>query len=97
MDRIATCVQKSVVTVFYRCSYKLNPCRAGTEYKRFQAWSIEISLNSMLEMSVFHKYKYFSSFEARNCVSKSSFKWLKNTIETIQHHKGYNKILHTKA
>ena len=29
-------------------------------------------------MSIFHKYKYFSSFEAGNCVSNSSFKWTKN-------------------
>ena len=29
-------------------------------------------------MSIFHKLKYFSLFEARNCVSDSSFEWLKN-------------------
>ena len=30
------------------------------------------------------KYKYFSSFEAGNCVSNSSFKRMKNRVETIQ-------------
>ena len=29
-------------------------------------------------MSNFHKYKYFSSFEAGICVSNSSFQWVKN-------------------
>ena len=28
-------------------------------------------------MSIFKEYKYFSSFEAGNCVSNSSFKWRK--------------------
>ena len=27
---------------------------------------------------IFHKYTYFSSFEAGNCVDNSSFKWMKN-------------------
>ena len=30
-----------------------------------------------MEMSIFHKNTYFSSFEAGNCVSNSSFKWRK--------------------
>ena len=29
-------------------------------------------------MSTIHKYKYFLSFEAGNCVSNSSFQWMKN-------------------
>ena len=42
-------------------------------------------------MSIFSKYKYFSSFEAGNCVSNSSFKWMKKS-RTIQQHKG----IHTR-
>ena len=33
---------------------------------------------SILETSIFHNYKYFSSFKAGNCVSNSSFEWIKN-------------------
>ena len=39
-----------------------------------------------LEDVYFHKY--FSSFEAGNCVSNSSFKWWKIPIETNQRDKG---------
>ena len=39
-------------------------------------------------MYIFEKYLYFLSFEAGNRVSNSSFKWRKNTIETIQQDKG---------
>ena len=31
--------------------------------------------NSIWEMSIFQKLKYFSYFEAVNCDSNSSFKW----------------------
>ena len=37
-------------------------------YSNYTAW----------KMSIFHKYKYFSSFEAWNCASNFSFKWMKN-------------------
>ena len=46
-------------------------------------------------MHIFKKTKkYFSSFEAGNCVSNSSFKCMKNTIETIRQDKGYCLVEH---
>ena len=39
--------------------------------------------NYILKMYIFYKYKYFSSFEAGNCFSNSSFKWLKNSLKKI--------------
>ena len=33
--------------------------------------------NSLKQRIFFHKYNYFSAFEAGNCVSNSNFKWIK--------------------
>ena len=68
-----------------------NPCAAGTVYMRFQANVRPNKLNSIAKIicgrcSVIlktkfqrclfvHKYNYFSSFGAGNCVSNSSPKW----------------------
>ena len=39
-------------------------------------------------MSIFHKYKYFSSFVAGNCARNSGFKRMNDTVETIQQRQG---------
>ena len=41
-------------------------------------WYAQLIMNNLsLKMPIWYKYKYFSSFEAGNCVSNSSFKWWK--------------------
>ena len=41
---------------------------------------------------IFHNWEYFSSFEAGNCVSNSSFKWMKNRKKQFNTTRVYNRI-----
>ena len=75
----------------------INPCHAGTVYMRFKPISDQINATLVAKMfsgrwlvnliitffkRIFlHRYDYFSSFGAGNCVSNSSFKWTKNNLK----------------
>ena len=78
--------------------WRVNPNAAGTVYIRCQAIfrPINSTLSAMFcgrclvnliltfwRCIYFYKYNYFSSFGAGNCVSNSSFKWMKKSLKKI--------------
>ena len=88
-------VQKYVINFTH--TLRFNPYAAGTVYIRFQANFKPINLTGIAKIFrgrclvnliitfwrciFFQKYKKKSSFGAGNCVSNSSFKWMKNNLE----------------
>ena len=95
--RIINGLQTTIWTAFALTPF--NPYAAGTEYTRFQANFRPINSTRIAKMfcdrclvnliltfwrCIFvHKNNNFSSFGAGNCVSNSSFKWIKNSLEKI--------------
>ena len=94
LARLSLSVQKYVINFTH--TLRFNPYAAGTVYIRYQTNFKPINLTGIAkifrgrclvnliitfwECIFFQKYKYFSSFEAGNCVSNSSFKWMKNNL-----------------
>ena len=83
LARAATTNPYAARTVYIRLQANFRPIKS-TRITQMLCGRCLVSLIITFWRRIFlHKYYYFSSFGAGNCVSNSSFKWMKNSLKKI--------------